>query len=365
MNKEEFLHRISPYSIARTIEYMDEIYETNQGEKIIYECQNEILNKCSTKYEYMNILQYLNTYIDMGRYNDLITILEGIFEKDFIEPIMRNRDKVEAMLEAIADGEPLVIKNLSHGTSSYVFSVNEYIMKLGDSRRKYDLPYIDDIAPTTFRKSYNNKNDKGEDFRLIIEIQDKVETNTVNYEEVNAFCKKQLGKGLFLMDNIPDNFGRLLEDKKIQPYKDIEDIKERKIQLVEPLKKKGSIICLDLDQIYDLYNIEDIEELINIQRTSHFYRIPETYIEDIVQNICVTEEGYNLMCDNLDFIMDQYKGELLNDLVKVVIKDKKTNQDIYNKVKEEYLRRQDPLVAQEKKIDEDKVNISNTNNEER
>lgn len=346
------------YSVEKMIEYMDKIYETDIGEKIIYECQNEIINKCNTKYEYLNILYYLNDYIDIGRYDNLINILEGVFGQEFIEPIMRNRDKIEYMIEGIAQGEPVVIKNLSHGTSSYVFSVNEYIMKLGDSRRKYDVPYIDDIAPTKFRKSYYNKNNQGEEARLIIEIQDMVDTTPIDYKDVTEFCKQQLKKGLFLMDNISENFGRLLEDKKIQQYQDIENMRDRKIQLVEPLKRKGSIICLDIDQIYDLYNVEDIQELINIQRTSHYYRIPETYIEDIVRQICFTEEGYNVLCNNLDFFMDQYKGNLLNELVKIVVKDEKTDIDNYKKIKSEYIKREELL-----KNKEQEENINYADNE--
>lgn len=226
-NIDEILSNSNCRKIIRIVETLSYIPE---------EIKEAINNKfAKNKKEYIKALLFesINANMDKKDENILIDVVGKV---------------IDEVLEL--EGKELIdIRKLNSGASSEVIEIGTKIIKLGQRRRTYDIPYDERILKPLIRVDL----DKISSISGTLEVSNRVITNTVKQEKLYDIYKEMRNRNVICTDLRPDNVGILLEDNKISNANvsgDLEtrgfyDFKEEK----QPLKK-GDIVILDTDYLY-------------------------------------------------------------------------------------------------------------------
>ena len=145
------------------------------------------------------------------------------------------------------------IEYLGKGTFSYVLAVGDKVLKIGIKRYTDSFPNNPYIITPLLRESIKiNKENK-----IFLEVTERVDTKTeVTTEELYQLYKKIRYLGLVWTDVAKRNVGRLKKDNIVHwntPLYPTDEALELKKYINAPQLKKGDLIILDADHIYEGY----------------------------------------------------------------------------------------------------------------
>lgn len=81
---------------------------------------------------------------------------------------------IEELIKEVSEGKKL--ESLEAGTYNDAILTNDYVIKLGETRDKFEIPYHPNILQPLLRERIKDKN--GKDI-LIVEVQNKVDTKNI------------------------------------------------------------------------------------------------------------------------------------------------------------------------------------------
>ena len=192
-----------------------------------------------------------------------------LYKKSNTKSLLKKEDKqklntimevVNIIIQDICKNEHVnKIEYLSTGKYSTVLCVGDKVVKIGKDRATLKFPNNPYINAPLLRKEFKIN----EDLSFFIEVNEKVDTKTdISTEELYDLYKKLRDIHLIWTDVSNKNVGRLLKDNKVSWREDLpltdEVLGLDKYRGVEQLKK-GDIVILDNDFIFDEDTLEDIE----------------------------------------------------------------------------------------------------------
>ena len=214
---------------------------------------NKIIDKINqnTKKNIKNLIKslYLKVVITHGKYHDLSYIYEKEFDTilEIIYLIIKDICKNEHVNETD-------IETIGTGAYSGVLLIGEKVIKIGLKRETTHFPNNPYINAMILRRDFP-VNDKESVF---VEVSEKVDTNSeVTDEELYQLYKNLRHLHLVWLDVNKRNIGRLLKDNKIYWREDLpitDEILGLDKYRGNILLKKGDIVVLDNDLIYDEKN---------------------------------------------------------------------------------------------------------------
>ena len=269
-NEEVMNYVIDKYLINSTISikltsfllknnlYIDKVYQNfdniiSNNIKDLYELkkQGTLNEEASTKISKIvqNNKEYLNNTIE-----DILKEIYGekFNSKDFKVGI----DTIKIIIKELCQNENKTygdIEYLGKGTFSYVLAVGDKVLKIGIKRYTDSFPNNPYIITPLLRESIKiNKENK-----IFLEVTERVDTKTeVTTEELYQLYKKIRDLGLVWTDVAKRNVGRLKKDNIVHwntPLSPTDEALELKKYINAPQLKKGDLIILDADHIYEGY----------------------------------------------------------------------------------------------------------------
>ena len=269
-NEEVMNYIIDKYIINSTISikltsfllknnlYIDKVYQNfdniiSNNIKDLYELkkQGTLNEEASTKISKIvqNNEEYLNNTIE-----DILKEIYGekFNSKDFKVGI----DTIKIIIKELCQNENKTygdIEYLGKGTFSYVLAVGDKVLKIGIKRYTDSFPNNPYIITPLLRESIKiNKENK-----IFLEVTERVDTKTeVTTEELYQLYKKIRDLGLVWTDVAKRNVGRLKKDNIVHwntPLSSTDEALELKKYINAPQLKKGDLIILDADHIYEGY----------------------------------------------------------------------------------------------------------------
>lgn len=234
----EFLSKITHILLA-------EINNENLADYLlIYSIKNiseEVRNTLNNKIK-SNKKNFIRTYILKSEEyysidDDMLHLLEKL-----IEEILEHENK-----------DWIDIEYIKSGAYSHVYKIGSKILKIGEERATYRIPYDKRILQPLIRLNLSDlsKTNKG-----TIEVSEEVDTNIdLTDEELYILYKELRERGIILADLKSQNLGRLLKDNKKYWNK---SLSASKIALgyiddasrEEEILKQGEIVIIDTDYIF-------------------------------------------------------------------------------------------------------------------
>lgn len=177
----------------------------------------------------------------------------------------KEREEKQIILKHIANGNKYQYK--SHGTSSFIIQAGRQIIKLGNGRRKFEIPYHPRIMMPYFRKKYSDESCL-EIFNYGITDSAKI-TDEKLLEIYKEFERDKIKWG----DAKKENILELTEDNVVPDYVQSEDFNlfgfledERFPTKNHIVLKKGDLVVCDLDMLYAIddpeYREGDLDPII-------------------------------------------------------------------------------------------------------
>ena len=230
------------------------LIELNQ-EKIIEKYLNYFLRENTKILEFKNIIKdtkidinMVNKFINNNKDSIIIEIAgEDIdylkeeklynFFKILIEELLENEDKKYSDIELIGEG-----------AFSKVFGIGSKVLKVGDERQTYNIKnnklFLKPLYRTKIETSCRN---------FCVEITEKVDTESINDEDVYQVYKQLREDGILWDDAGKTNIGRLLKDNKIY-FNGVDFVDKKSTGYTTDnfeVLKKGSLVLIDADYLYD------------------------------------------------------------------------------------------------------------------
>lgn len=171
-----------------------------------------------------------------------------LIDEDTLGSIIKSQmnDFVKIMINEISNGKPL--KRLSRGTYSVVIETNGYVVKMGETREKFEIPYHPNIIQPLLREEVKDNDGKTV---FVTEIQPKVDTKSVNAKHIEYLKQKFKEAGLkyrdFGTDNEESNVGILIKPNKRYLSKGAGGIVDSGVD--EREAKPGEPVIIDTDLI--------------------------------------------------------------------------------------------------------------------
>ena len=227
--KEETLDVVTSVSVItegeeKLLENVEKIYSKLDGEEVLDfidllndQKKKEIFRKNKYTYDL-----YKNGYIREST-------LGGIIKGDL-------SDFVEEIIKEVSEGKK--IEKLEPGTYNDAIETNGYIIKLGETRDKFEIPYHPNILQPIVRERITDKT--GNDI-LIVEVQNKVDTKNITEKQREELIQKFKNSKIKCKDILFDNIGILLKPNErilfdgVGGIVDHEDIKEETLSPGEPV----------------------------------------------------------------------------------------------------------------------------------
>lgn len=210
---------------------IDIIYLKLEGEEILEfidlmddNSQKEIFNK--NKFSYY---LYRNGFI---RASTLGSIIKGDLS-DFVEEVIKE----------VSEGKKL--EKLESGTYSDVIETNGYIIKLGETRDKFEIPYHPNILQPLLRERVTDK--AGNDI-LIVEVQNKVDTKSVTEKKRRELMQELKKSKIKCRDILYGNIGILLKPNERRLFNGVGGIIDHK-DIPEKTLPPGEPVIFDTDMI--------------------------------------------------------------------------------------------------------------------
>ena len=269
-NEEVMNYVIDKYLINSTISikltsfllknnlYIDKVYQNfdniiSNNIKDLYELkkQGTLNEEASTKIS--KIVQNNKEYLD----NTIEDILKEIYGEKFNSKDFKvGIDTIKIIIKELCQNENKTygdIEYLGKGTFSYVLAVGDKVLKIGIKRYTDSFPNNPYIITPLLRESIKiNKENK-----IFLEVTERVDTKTeVTTEELYQLYKKIRALGLVWTDVAKRNVGRLKKDNIVHwntPLYPTDEALELKKYINAPQLKKGDLIILDADHIYEGY----------------------------------------------------------------------------------------------------------------
>lgn len=269
-NEEVMNYIIEKYLINSTISikltsfllknnlYIDKVYQNfdniiSNNIKDLYELKKQgTLNK-ETSTKISKIVQNNEEYLN----NTIEDILKEIYGEKFNSKDFKvGIDTIKIIIKELCQNENKTygdIEYLGKGTFSYVLAVGDKVLKIGIKRYTDSFPNNPYIITPLLRESIKiNKENK-----IFLEVTERVDTKTeVTTEELYQLYKKIRDLGLVWTDVAKRNVGRLKKDNIVHwntPLSPTDEALELKKYINAPQLKKGDLIILDADHIYEGY----------------------------------------------------------------------------------------------------------------
>lgn len=150
---------------------------------------------------------------------------------------------VEEIIKEVSNSREL--KKLEPGTYNDVIETNGYVIKLGETRDKFEIPYHPNILQPLLRERITDKN--GKDV-LIVEVQDKVDTKNVTKEQRDELIKKLKEAKINCRDILYGNIGLLKKPNKRKLFNGVGGIIDNK-DIEERTANPGEPVIFDTDMI--------------------------------------------------------------------------------------------------------------------
>lgn len=183
------------------------------------------------------------------------TILKDIYLTSYAQDKFKVvSDTIKIIIKEICQNENQnysSIEYIDHGTFSYVFQIGNKILKIGKMRNTQTFPNNPFILTPLMRETI----DIDRDLSIFLEVIEKAETNIeVTDEELYNLYKNLRQIGLVWTDIAKRNVGRLIRDNKIywnDPIEPTDQSLELEKKRGTTILKKGSLVIIDADHIYD------------------------------------------------------------------------------------------------------------------
>lgn len=269
-NEEVMNYVIDKYLINSTISikltsfllknnlYIDKVYQNfdniiSNNIKDLYELkkQGTLNEEASTKIS--KIVQNNKEYLD----NTIEDILKEIYGEKFNSKDFKvGIDTIKIIIKELCQNENKTYGNIEYlgkGTFSYVLAVGDKVLKIGIKRYTDSFPNNPYIITPLLRESIKIN----EENKIFLEVTERVDTKTeVTTEELYQLYKKIRDLGLVWTDVAKRNVGRLKKDNIVHwntPLSPTDEALELKKYINAPQLKKGDLIILDADHIYEGY----------------------------------------------------------------------------------------------------------------
>lgn len=269
-NEEVMNYIIDKYLINSTISikltsfllknnlYIDKVYQNfdniiSNNIKDLYELKKQgTLNK-ETSTKISKIVQNNEEYLN----NTIEDILKEIYGEKFNNKDFKvGIDTIKIIIKELCQNENKTygdIEYLGKGTFSYVLAVGDKVLKIGIKRYTDSFPNNPYIITPLLRESIKIN----EENKIFLEVTERVDTKTeVTTEELYQLYKKIRALGLVWTDVAKRNVGRLKKDNIVHwntPLYPTDEALELKKYINAPQLKKGDLIILDADHIYEGY----------------------------------------------------------------------------------------------------------------
>lgn len=269
-NEEVMSYIIEKYLINSTISikltsfllknnlYIDKVYQNfdniiSNNIKDLYELKKQgTLNK-ETSTKISKIVQNNEEYLN----NTIEDILKEIYGEKFNSKDFKvGIDTIKIIIKELSQNENKTygdIEYLGKGTFSYVLAVGDKVLKIGIKRYTDSFPNNQYIITPLLRESIKIN----EENKIFLEVTERVDTKTeVTTEELYQLYKKIRALGLVWTDVAKRNVGRLKKDNIVHwntPLYPTDEALELKKYINAPQLKKGDLIILDADHIYEGY----------------------------------------------------------------------------------------------------------------
>ena len=219
----------------------------------LYELKKQGTLNEETSTKISKIVQNNEEYLD----NTIEDILKEIYGEKFNNKDFKvGIDTIKIIIKELCQNENKTygdIEYLGKGTFSYVLAVGDKVLKIGIKRYTDSFPNNPYIITPLLRESIKiNKENK-----IFLEVTERVDTKTeVTTEELYQLYKKIRYLGLVWTDVAKRNVGRLKKDNIVHwntPLYPTDEALELKKYINAPQLKKGDLIILDADHIYEGY----------------------------------------------------------------------------------------------------------------
>lgn len=244
-----FLRLLSNSFEEDTMYLLEVTAEIPNGKDAIYNNLNQVYKKVDVV-DIPSMIEMLEDEAQESIYQENSFAYElrerELIDDDVLGAIIKSRmsDFVKIMLDEISEGKE--IKALATGTYSTVLETNGYVIKLGETREKFEIPYHPNIIQPLLREEVKDEDGKS---IFVAEIQPKVDTKNVTKEHVEYLKKKLKEAGIKYRDygeaDDTSNIGILLKPNKRYLSKGAGGIVESGVE--EREAKPGEPVIIDLD----------------------------------------------------------------------------------------------------------------------
>lgn len=262
--------------ISNNKEYINIVYDNidvilNNRNVDLFELRDLVLD---------NKEMYLKTKekIDSNGKENINRLVTGLFKKKLIESNMSDNEKdllntvieiIYFIIDDLCKYENVSVSNLNFlGSGSFfkVYSIGDKVIKIGSNRgtKKFiNNPYVNAML---LRKEFSIT----DNFSIFVEVSERVDTKSIiNEEEMYDLYKKVRKLHLIWVDVEPRNVGRLLKDNKVH-WRENLPLTDERLELNtyrgNDTLKKGDIVIIDNDFIYDENNKDKINYSTPLQR---------------------------------------------------------------------------------------------------
>lgn len=238
--------------------YIDKVYQNfdniiSNNIKDLYELKKQGTLNEETSTKISKIVQNNEEYLD----NTIEDILKEIYGEKFNSKDFKvGIDTIKIIIKELCQNENKTygdIEYLGKGTFSYVLAVGDKVLKIGIKRYTDSFPNNPYIITPLLRESIKIN----EENKIFLEVTERVDTKTeVTTEELYQLYKKIRALGLVWTDVAKRNVGRLKKDNIVHwntPLYPTDEALELKKYINAPQLKKGDLIILDADHIYEGY----------------------------------------------------------------------------------------------------------------
>lgn len=154
---------------------------------------------------------------------------------------------VEEIIKEVSEGKELK-KIGDEGTYSDAIETNGYVIKLGETRDRFEIPYHPNILQPLLREKISDK--EGKDV-LIVEVQDKVDTKNVTEEQRQELINKLKKSKIKCKDILYGNIGILQKPNRRRLFDGVGGVTDHD-NIKEETLKPGEPVVYDTDMIeYD------------------------------------------------------------------------------------------------------------------
>ena len=151
---------------------------------------------------------------------------------------------VEEIIKEVSEGKELK-KIGDEGTYSDAIETNGYVIKLGETRDRFEIPYHPNILQPLLREKISDK--EGKDI-LIVEVQDKVDTKNVTEEQRQELINKLKKSKIKCKDILYGNIGILQKPNRRRLFDGVGGVTDHD-NIKEETLKPGEPVVYDTDMI--------------------------------------------------------------------------------------------------------------------